>query len=118
MAEIDTGTNELLCDLEDGVATVTLNKPEKRNALGDILTPTLRSILLELEESRNLALELANGPRNALRLMKENVNRAVLGDLRSCLAGEAEGMVRSVRTADHKEAVRAFVEKREPRFER
>ena len=68
-------------------------------------------------EGRNLALELANGPRNALRLMKENVNRAVLGDLRACLAGEAEGMVASVRTADHKEAVRAFMEKRAPRFE-
>ncbi len=281
MTSIDTGTNELLCDLDDGVATVTLNKPEKRNALGDILTPALRSILLELEadrrcgailltgagrafcaggdvsgmrsnrgkgdgdggrseapseppsheqavrtliekqesltlrmaeldkpivaalpgpaagaglsialaadlrimaddtfvttafrriglsgdygsswfltrlvgpavakellmtgrripaeeclrlgianrivpfedlaaESRGLALELANGPRGALRLMKQNVNRAVLGDLRACLAGEAEGMVRSVRTADHKEAVRAFLEKRAPRFE-
>ena len=282
MTTIDTGTHELLCDLEDGVATVTLNKPEKRNALGDILTPALRGILLELEADRRcgailltgagrafcaggdvsgmgsnrgkgngdgdgdeapreppsldeavrdliekqesltlrmaeldkpivaalpgpaagaglsialaadlrimaddtfvttafrriglsgdygsswfltrlvgpavakellmtgrripaeeclrlglvnrivpfdglaaagrgLALELANGPRSALRLMKENVNRAVLGDLRACLAGEAEGMVRSVRTADHKEAVRAFLEKREPRFER
>ena len=280
MTAIDTGTHELLCDLEDGVATVTLNKPEKRNALGDILTPALRSILLKLEadrrcgailltgagrafcaggdvsgmrsnrgkgdgdggrseapseppsheqavrtliekqesltlcmaeldkpivaalpgpaagaglsialaadlrimaddtfvttafrriglsgdygsswfltrlvgpavakellmtgrripaeeclrlgivnriapfddlaaEGRNLALELANGPRNALRLMKENVNRAVLGDLRACLAGEAEGMVASVRTADHREAVRAFMEKRAPRF--
>ena len=282
MTAIDTGTHELLCDLEDGVATVTLNKPEKRNALGDILTPALRSILLELEadrrcgailltgagrtfcaggdvsgmgsnrgkgdgdgdgggneapreppsldeavrnliekqesltlrmaeldkpivaalpgpaagaglsialaadlrimaddtfvttafrriglsgdygsswfltrlvgpavakellmtgrripaedclslgivnrivpfddlaaEARGLALELANGPRNAIRLMKQNVNRAVLGDLRACLAGEAEGMVRSVRTADHKEAVRAFLEKRAPRF--
>ena len=308
MTTIDTGTNELLCDLEDGVATVTLNKPKKRNALGDILTPALRAILLELEadgrcgailltgagrafcaggdvsgmgsnrgagsnpkggsdseapaeppgrdkavsipasqvegadpadveppgrdeavrvliekqesltlrmaeldkpvvaalpgpaagaglsialaadlrimaddtfvttafrriglsgdygsswfltrlvgpavakellmtgrripadeclrlgivnrtvpfenlaaESRGLALELANGPRTALRLMKRNVNRAVLGDLRTCLAGEAEGMVRSARTADHKEAVRAFMEKREPRFGR
>ena len=279
MTAIDTGTHELLCDLADGVATVTLNKPEKRNALGDILTPALRSILLELEadrrcgailltgagrafcaggdvsgmgsnrgngdgagsseapseppsldeavrnliekqesltlrmaeldmpimaalpgpaagaglsialaadlrimaddtfvttafrriglsgdygsswfltrlvgpavakellmtgrripaeeclrlgianrivpfedlaaESRGLALELANGPRGALRLMKENVNRAVLGDLRACLAGEADGMVASVRTADHKEAVRAFMEKRAPRF--
>ncbi len=282
MTTIDTGTHELLCDLEDGVATVTLNRPEKRNALGDILTPALRGILLELEadrrcgailltgagrafcaggdvsgmgsnrgkgngdgdgdeapreppsldeavrdliekqesltlrmaeldkpivaalpgpaagaglsialaadlrimaddtfvttafrriglsgdygsswfltrlvgpavakellmtgrripaeeclrlgivnriapfddlaaESRGLALELANGPRGALRLMKQNVNRAVLGDLRACLAGEAEGMVASVRTADHKEAVRAFMEKRAPRFER
>ena len=274
MTKIDTGTNELLCDLEDGVATVTLNKPEKRNALGDILTPALRSILLTLEadercgtilltgagrafcaggdvsgmganrgkdgdapkapptideavasliekqesltlriaeldkpivaalpgpaagaglslalaadlrvmaddtfvttafrriglsgdygsswfltrlvgpavakellmtgrripaeeclrlgivnrivpfddlaeESRSLALELANGPREALRYMKRNVNRAVLSDLRESLAVEAEGMVRSVRTADHQEAVRAFMEKREPRF--
>ncbi len=276
MITIDTGTNELLCVLEDGVATVTLNKPEKRNALGDILTPALRSILLTLEAdercgsilltgagrafcaggdvsgmgsnrgrngetpkapptvdeavaaliekqesltlrmaeldkpsvaalpgpaagaglsialaadlrvmaddtfvttafrniglsgdygsswfltrlvgpavakellmtarripaeeclrlgivnrivpfedlaatARDLALELANGPRGALRYMKRNVNRAVLGDLRESLAAEAEGMVRSVRTADHKEAVRAFMEKRKPRFER
>ena len=275
-AAIDTGTNELLCVLEDGVATVTLNKPEKRNALGDILTPALRSILLTLEadarcgailltgagrafcaggdvsgmgsnrgkdgeapkapptvneavaaliekqesltlrmaeldkpivaalpgpaagaglsialaadlrvmaddtfvttafrniglsgdygsswfltrlvgpavakellmtarripaeeclrlgivnrivpfdelaaESRGLALELANGPRAALRHMKKNVNLAVLGGLRNSLAAEAEGMVRSVRTADHKEAVRAFMEKRAPRFGR
>lgn len=274
MTTIDTGTNELLCDLEDAVATVTLNKPEKRNALGDILTPALRSILLTLEtdercgailltgtgrafcaggdvsgmganrgqdgdgpkapptideavasliekqesltlrmaeldkpivaalpgpaagaglsialaadlrimaddtfvttafrriglsgdygsswfltrlvgpavakellmtgrriraeeclqlgivnrivpfddlatEARRLALELANGPRAALGYMKRNVNRAVLGSLRESLAVEAEGMVRSVRTADHKEAVRAFMEKREPRF--
>ena len=279
-AAIDTGTKELLCDLEDGVATVTLNKPAKRNALGDILTPALRSILLTLEadercgailltgagrafcaggdvsgmgsnrdkangagsdtpkeaptldeavraliekqetltlrmaeldkpivaalpgpaagaglsialaadlrimaddtfvttafrriglsgdygsswfltrlvgpaaakellmtgrripadeclrlgivnrivpfddlatEARALALDLANGPRSALRAMKRNVNRAVLGDLRGSLAAEAEGMVRSVRTADHKEAVRAFMEKREPQFSR
>ncbi|MCY3593165.1 MAG: enoyl-CoA hydratase-related protein [Acidobacteria bacterium] len=276
MTTIDTGTNELLCDLEAGVATVTLNKPEKRNALGDILTPALRSILLALEadercgailltgagrafcaggdvsgmgsnrgkndevrkapatvneavatliekqesltlrmaelgkpivaalpgpaagaglsialaadlrvmaddtfvttafrriglsgdygsswfltrlvgpavakellmtgrritaeeclklgivnrivpfddlatEARGLALELANGPRAALGYMKRNVNRAVLGSLRESLAVEAEGMVRSVRTADHKEAVRAFMEKREPQFNR
>ena len=276
MTTIDTGTNELLCGLEDGVATVTLNKPEKRNALGDILTPALRSILLTLEadercgailltgagrafcaggdvsgmgsnrgkndevrkapatvdeavatliekqesltlrmaelgkpivaalpgpaagaglsialaadlrvmaddtfvttafrriglsgdygsswfltrlvgpavakellmtgrripaeeclrlgivnrivpfddlaaEARRLALELASGPRAALGYMKRNVNRAVLGSLRESLAVEAEGMVRSVRTADHKEAVRAFMEKREPQFNR
>ncbi|MXX76055.1 MAG: enoyl-CoA hydratase [Holophagales bacterium] len=276
MTTIDTGTNELLCDLEAGVATVTLNKPEKRNALGDILTPALRSILLTLEanercgailltgagrafcaggdvsgmgasrgkdgdapkapptideavasliekqesltlrmaeldkpivaalpgpaagaglsialaadlrvmaddtfattafrriglsgdygsswfltrlvgpavakellmtgrripaeeclrlgivnrivpfddlaaEARGLALELANGPREALGYMKRNVNRAVLGSLRESLAIEAEGMVRSVRTADHREAVSAFMEKREPQFER
>jgi enoyl-CoA hydratase/carnithine racemase len=29
---------------------------------------------------------------------------------------EAENMVRSSRTSDHKEAVRAFIEKRKPTF--
>ncbi len=275
MTTIDTCTTELLCDLEDGVATVTLNKPEKRNALGDILTPALRSILLTLEaddrcgailltgsgrafcaggdvsgmganrnrgdapaapptreeavrnliekqesltlrmaeldkpivaslpgpaagaglsialaadlrimaddtfvttafrriglsgdygaswfltrlvgpavakelmmtgrritaeeclqlgivnrlapfadlaaEARGLALELASGPRTALRLMKQNVNRAAAGaDLATSLAGEAKGMIHTARTADHREAVRAFMEKRPPRFQ-
>ena len=46
MTPIDTGTEELLCDLDQGVGTITLNKPHKRNALGDILTPALRATLL------------------------------------------------------------------------
>ena len=33
MAEIDTGTEQLICRIEDGVAVLTLNRPEARNAL-------------------------------------------------------------------------------------
>jgi len=40
--DIDTGTNELLCNVKDGVATITLNRPEARNAMSDKLTPALR----------------------------------------------------------------------------
>ena len=278
MTTIDTGTTELLCELDDGVATVTLNKPAKRNALGDVLTPALRATLLALEEdtrcgavvitgagrafcaggdvsgmgggsakakqeaaerppatpedsvrglirkqetltlrlhelakptvaalpgpaagaglsialacdmrvmadsafittafaniglsgdyggswfltqlvgpaiakelymtarrvgaeeclrlgivnrvttfdtlqaeTRALARQLADGPRTAIRYMKENLNRALTTDLRTCLAMEADRMVRVGATADHKEAVRAFMEKRPPRFAR
>ena len=46
---IDTGTEQLLCNVDDHFATVTLNRPEKRNALGDIITPAPRAILLTLE---------------------------------------------------------------------
>ena len=270
---LETGTNELLCELADGVATVTLNRPEKRNALGDNLTPALRAILLTLEENlrcgaivitgsgrafcaggdvsgmggagskpetqtikptpedgmralihkqesltlrmhelakpiiaalpgpaagaglsialaadlrvmsedtfittafaniglsgdygtswfltrligpsralelmltarritakecldlgivntitpyeevrnraRQLALDIANGPRTALRYMKENINRAVNSDLKTCLSGEARALMQCSRTDDHKEAVRAFMEKRPPIF--
>ena len=274
MPTIDTGTAELLCELQDGVATITLNKPEKRNALGDVLTPALRATLLALdedprcgavvvtgagrafcaggdvsgmgggsaqpadapkptaedrvrglirkqetltlrlhelakptiaalpgpaagaglsialacdmrvmadsafittafaniglsgdyggswfltqlvgpavakelymtarrvgadeclrlgianrvttfdalqEETHALASQIANGPRTAIRYMKENLNRAVTADLRTCLAMEADRMVRVGATADHKEAVRAFMEKRPPQFAR
>ena len=271
MSAIETGTDELLCELADGVATVTLNKPAKRNALGDVLTPALRAVLLTLEddprcgavvvtgagrafcaggdvsgmggagkpnadarppadpvrslirkqealtlrlhelakptiaaipgpaagaglsialacdmrimadsafittafaniglsgdyggswlltqlvgpalakelfftarrvgaeeclqlgivnrvttfetlqdETRALAAQIAAGPRTAIRYMKENLNRALAADFRTCLAMEADRMTRSAATADHREAVRAFLEKRAPRFD-
>ncbi len=55
--------------------------------------------------------DLANRAPIALRYMKENVNRA----LGSTLA-EASAMVRTMGTADHREAAAAFVEKRAPEF--
>ena len=274
MTAIDTGTEELLCDLTDGVATVTLNKPDKRNALGDILTPALRAILLTLEDdprcgaiiitgagkafcaggdvsgmgggdgerstaapkrtledgiktlvhkqetltlrlvelakptiaalpgpaagaglsialacdmrimadsafittafaniglsgdyggswlltqlvgpalakelymtarrvsavecvalgianravpfdelqaqANALAAQIANGPRTAIRYMKENINRALGADFKTCLAMEADRMVRCAQTEDHREAIRAFIQKRPPKFD-
>ena len=49
MYSIDTGTDELLCHIYERVATITLNKPQKKNALGDILTPALRETIAILE---------------------------------------------------------------------
>jgi 2-(1,2-epoxy-1,2-dihydrophenyl)acetyl-CoA isomerase len=46
---LDTGTNQLLCSVENGVATITLNRPDKRNALSNELTPALRQALLTVE---------------------------------------------------------------------
>jgi enoyl-CoA hydratase/carnithine racemase len=63
-----------------------------------------------------LAATIANGPPIAIRYMKENLNRATGADLRTCLAMEADRMVRCTRTEDHREAVRAFLDKRQPEF--
>lgn len=52
----------------------------------------------------------------ALRLMKENLNRAITCDLPTALDAEATNMVHGMTTADHKEAAAAFVEKRAPNF--
>jgi len=269
--QIDTGTDELLCNVDERVATITLNRPEKRNALSDHLTPALRQMLFDLETRNDvgcivitgagtafcaggdvggmgnsktaadtprptteervralihkqetltlrladhakptiaalpgvaagaglsialacdiriaaasafittafrnigfsgdyggswlltqligpsrakdlyytarrvqanealqlglfnhvvaddelpsatlaLARQIASGPPIALGYMKENINRAVTSDLRSCLAMEADRLMRCAATDDHKEAVKAFMEKRQPVF--
>ncbi len=36
---IDTGTDELLCEIRERVAVITLNRPQARNSLSDNLTP-------------------------------------------------------------------------------
>ncbi|MCY4566168.1 MAG: enoyl-CoA hydratase-related protein, partial [Gammaproteobacteria bacterium] len=73
----------------------------------------------ELQQTANeLARQVANGPRTAVRYMKENINFAQGADLKASLAQEADRMVRCSRTDDHREAVRAFMEKRPPRFNR
>jgi enoyl-CoA hydratase/carnithine racemase len=46
---LSTGTDTLLCELADGVATLTVNRLDKRNALSDELTPALRQMLLTVE---------------------------------------------------------------------
>jgi len=67
-------------------------------------------------EAFEFAKSLANGPRVALRNMKDNLDDALHIDYATALHREAERLVRASRTADHKEAVQAFVEKRKPVF--
>jgi 2-(1,2-epoxy-1,2-dihydrophenyl)acetyl-CoA isomerase len=67
-------------------------------------------------ETMRLAEKLANGPSVALRYMKRNLNVAESGTLAAGLDSEAYGMLRCRASEDHKEAARAFVEKRAPVF--
>jgi len=263
---VETGTDQLLCEVEDHVATVSFNRPDKRNALGGIVTPALRDILLVLEadsdvrviiltgvgkafcaggdvkgmgggapdersvdekirelqhrqqtltlrlyelpkptiaalpgaaagagmsialacdlrigsttafyapgfgavglsgdyggswqltqlvgpakakeiyftgrrvqaaealalgllnevvegdvmvRARDLARQIASGPPLAIQYMKQNINRAAEADFKTCLDWEADRLIRVAQTDDHKEAVRAFIEKRAPVF--
>jgi 2-(1,2-epoxy-1,2-dihydrophenyl)acetyl-CoA isomerase len=62
------------------------------------------------------ARRLAAGPRLAYRYMKENLNRAVTGELGECMDIEATHHIHTGLTQDHREAAKAFVERREPRF--
>jgi 2-(1,2-epoxy-1,2-dihydrophenyl)acetyl-CoA isomerase len=67
-------------------------------------------------EVRERARRLASGPRVAYRYMKENLNRAVTGELGDCMDLEVTHHTHTAFTEDHREAARAFVDKREPQF--
>jgi 2-(1,2-epoxy-1,2-dihydrophenyl)acetyl-CoA isomerase len=68
------------------------------------------------DETLMLAGRLARGPRVAYRYMKRNMNAAETGTLKDLLDLEAWHHTRCGMTEDHREAARAFVEKREPTF--
>jgi len=68
------------------------------------------------DEAFALASSLAQGPRLALRYIKDNLDEALLFDFETARDQEAERLIRLTTTADHKEAVQAFIEKRKPVF--
>ncbi len=67
--------------------------------------------------TRDLVTPLANGPRVAYSYLKDNLDDALTVDHGTAIEREAERMLRGQSTADHKEAARAFVEKRAPVFQ-
>ncbi|WP_431205517.1 enoyl-CoA hydratase [Bradyrhizobium betae] len=66
--------------------------------------------------AHELALSLAQGPSIALGFIKRNINNAEHLPLEDCFDGEAIHHTRCSDTEDHKEAAKAFVEKRKPAF--
>ena len=68
-------------------------------------------------KANEIALRLASGPTVAYRYMKQNFARALSsGDVNDCLDLEATHHVHCGQTEDHKNATKAFVEKRPPVF--
>lgn len=69
-----------------------------------------------LSQVAEIATRIARGPLTSYRYMKANVNLAATTDFRAMLDREAETHLRCGMTEDHKEGVRAFMEKRQPNF--
>jgi 2-(1,2-epoxy-1,2-dihydrophenyl)acetyl-CoA isomerase len=72
----------------------------------------------ELEKSaQELANKLATGPSLALRLAKKALWKNLQGDLNAALKLEAESQGICLQSEDHREAVTAFLAKRDPVFQ-
>ncbi|BAT60013.1 1,2-epoxyphenylacetyl-CoA isomerase [Variibacter gotjawalensis] len=66
--------------------------------------------------AHDVAMSLAQGPTIALGYIKKNINNAETMSLEDCFDGEALHLSRCRDSTDHKEAAKAFVEKRKPTF--
>ena len=69
-----------------------------------------------MEQTLDLARQIAAGPTYSMALIKKLVQRSLHVDFAESLrlAGPAQDIAR--RTDDHKEGVRAFIEKRQPKY--
>lgn len=81
--EVDTGTEELLCEIRHSVALVTLNRPEARNALSDQLTPALRRMIRQCGDDSRVGALLITGAGTAF-----------------CAGGDVKGMGSNVAKAE------------------
>ena len=79
---VDTGTDELLAEVDANVAVITLNRPHARNALSDTLSPALRRLLPQLAEDPDVRALMITGAGNAF-----------------CAGGDVKGMGSAQRPA-------------------
>jgi 2-(1,2-epoxy-1,2-dihydrophenyl)acetyl-CoA isomerase len=49
MAEIETGTDDLLARVDDGVAVLTMNRPQRRNAMSNPMMSAMARVLADVE---------------------------------------------------------------------
>jgi 2-(1,2-epoxy-1,2-dihydrophenyl)acetyl-CoA isomerase len=68
------------------------------------------------EKTHEIAVRLASGPTKTLGMMKASLVTAEQGSLDASLEIEARHQILSGTTEDHREAAKAFVEKRKPNF--
>jgi enoyl-CoA hydratase/carnithine racemase len=61
MTAIDTGTDKLLVEVEEGIAVITFNQPEKHNALSFSMQMALPAVLRSLQEDPAVRVVILTG---------------------------------------------------------
>ncbi|MGH9134669.1 MAG: enoyl-CoA hydratase/isomerase family protein, partial [Ilumatobacteraceae bacterium] len=65
MRTIDTGTDDLLGVVDEGVATLTMNRPERRNAMSRAMNEALARVLAEVEVADDVGCVVLTGAGGA-----------------------------------------------------
>ncbi|MEM9623366.1 MAG: enoyl-CoA hydratase [Pseudomonadota bacterium] len=91
--QIDTGTDDCLAHIEDGVATITLNRPEARNAMSGPMTQGLERALDHAERNADVRCVVITGSGGAF---------CAGGDVKGMAAGGDSGAGRRQATLDER----------------
>lgn len=65
MRELDTGTDTLFAHVDDGVAVITMNRPERRNAFSQDMLDALARSLAEVETADDVGCVVVTGAGDA-----------------------------------------------------
>lgn len=90
MRHLDTGTTELLAHVDQGVAVLTMNRPERRNALSRIMLDALALTLAMVEADDEVGAVVLTGAGGAF-----------------CAGGDVKGMADDPLNGDRDQRIRA-----------
>src|SRR4051812_26697114 len=88
MAAIETATTDLLARVDDGVAILTMNRPERRNALSPAMLDALAGALADAEADDDVRCVVLTGAGGAF-----------------CAGGDVKAMAEAPGAFDYEEAV-------------
>lgn len=83
MISIDTGTTDLLAHLDSGVLTLTMNRPEARNAMSQPMMMAMQQLITEAELNPAVRCIVLTGSGNAF-----------------CAGGDVKGMAAALEAGD------------------
>src|SRR5204863_8121140 len=65
MTAIDTGTEDLRAEIDSGVAVITMNRPERRNAFSQAMVSALGTVLAQVETDEAVGCVVLTGAGGA-----------------------------------------------------
>jgi enoyl-CoA hydratase/carnithine racemase len=78
---LDSGTEQLLVDVDDGIATITFNRPERHNALSAPIRTALPGVLVALQDDRDVRVVILTGAGDRAFISGADITE--FGDLRT-----------------------------------
>ena len=92
MHELDTGTEDLLATVDDGVAVLTMHRPTRRNALSEAMLTAMGRVLADVEVDDDVGCVVLTGAGNAF---------CAGGDVKAMAEGDATEGARSLDAVVH-----------------